>query len=400
MRAWFRSLIFDHMSWPVRLFAGLMHGALAVWLTSLLFDLSPSVRLAVFVVPTFAILPVMSFSAPVHGRGRSIPGVRQIVLELAFGGVLLGGAVVASSLLAALADSLFPAAWANGPAAPVTTNAFTQIVVGLTATTLLWGFAIGRQQREQRRVQLPPIRTACSPRDLSIVHLSDLHLGNGMTARHVHELADEVAALEPDLIVFTGDLFDQRQDVIDECTQALAAFDAPFGVFAILGNHDIYTGPDLIAAALSRHAPSLHLLRNSVFYIEQLDLWIAGLEDFGDAWSGGDSDRPVLQELARDVGDPAQTLLLVHRPEAIVPASELGFRVVLAGHYHGGQLAIPGSNGRANVASALTPYNRGLHHLGDSSLYVSSGLGTAGPRLRVACPTEIAIHTTRIGSST
>jgi predicted MPP superfamily phosphohydrolase len=83
-------------------------------------------------------------------------------------------------------------------------------------------------------------------------------------------------------------------------------------------------------------------------------------------------------------------LLLVHRPELFPQASRLGFPLVLAGHTHGGQLALPGPGGRWNLARFVTRFHRGLYHLNGSVLYVNRGLGVAGPAIRVNCHREIA----------
>jgi len=63
----------------------------------------------------------------------------------------------------------------------------------------------------------------------------------------------------------------------------------------------------------------------------------------------------------------------------------------LAGHFHGGQVALPTAGSRWNPARALTPFHRGLYRRDDSVLYVSRGLGFAGPRIRLASRPEIAV---------
>jgi predicted MPP superfamily phosphohydrolase len=82
----------------------------------------------------------------------------------------------------------------------------------------------------------------------------------------------------------------------------------------------------------------------------------------------------------------------MHRPDAFPRAAELGFALVLSGHFHGGQVALPLAGGRWNAARLLTRFDRGLHRDGNASLYVSRGLGFAGPRLRIASRPEIAVH--------
>jgi predicted MPP superfamily phosphohydrolase len=84
-------------------------------------------------------------------------------------------------------------------------------------------------------------------------------------------------------------------------------------------------------------------------------------------------------------------VLLVHRPDAFAQAAALGLPLVLAGHFHGGQIALPVGEGRWNAARLLTPYHRGRYRLGDATLYVSRGLGFAGPRVRFGSRPEIAV---------
>ena len=84
-------------------------------------------------------------------------------------------------------------------------------------------------------------------------------------------------------------------------------------------------------------------------------------------------------------------LLLVHRPELFPQAARLGFDLVLAGHTHGGQLALPTPGGALNVARIITRYTRGLYRENGCVLYVNRGLGMAGPAIRFNCPREIAL---------
>ena len=80
----------------------------------------------------------------------------------------------------------------------------------------------------------------------------------------------------------------------------------------------------------------------------------------------------------------------MHRPEAFAQAVRLGFPLVLAGHTHGGQLALPTPGGRFNLASFVTPFTRGVFREGGTTMYVNRGLGVGGPAMRINCPREIA----------
>jgi hypothetical protein len=62
----------------------------------------------------------------------------------------------------------------------------------------------------------------------------------------------------------------------------------------------------------------------------------------------------------------------------------------VAGHTHGGQLALPSPGGSLNLARIVTRFHRGLYRLNGSTLYVNRGFGVAGPAIRANCPREIA----------
>ena len=83
-------------------------------------------------------------------------------------------------------------------------------------------------------------------------------------------------------------------------------------------------------------------------------------------------------------------MLLVHRPEAFGQTVRLGFPLVLAGHTHGGQLALPTRGGHWNLARFVTPLTRGVFREAGTTLYVNRGIGVGGPALRLNCPREIA----------
>ena len=171
----------------------------------------------------------------------------------------------------------------------------------------------------------------------------------------------------------------------------LGSLRARHGVYAILGYHDIYTGAELVADGLRERAPGLRLLRDEIVRLPvAAPLYLAGSEDPAGDWTARGVQLPSLARLAAERPEDGPTLLLVHRPELFHQAAELGFPLVLAGHTHGGQMALPTPNGRYNLARVMSPLTRGLYYRGASTLYVNRGLGVGGPALRIACSREIA----------
>ena len=149
-------------------------------------------------------------------------------------------------------------------------------------------------------------------------------------------------ALEADLVALTGDLFDFDPRHVEAGARRLGALRARLGVYTVLGNHDGYTGIELVAEALGRLAPDMVLLRRDVVRLATgAPLYLAGIDDPGTRFSARDLHLPELEELAVRAPEDGPVILLVHRPEAFPQAARLGFPLVLAGHTHGGQLALP-----------------------------------------------------------
>jgi predicted MPP superfamily phosphohydrolase len=93
------------------------------------------------------------------------------------------------------------------------------------------------------------------------------------------------------------------------------------------------------------------------------------------------------------VPDGEPYVLLVHQPVAFPTAAALGAPLMLSGHTHGGQIAVPGLPGLNPARFLMTRYDAGTFAIGGSLLHVNRGLGTSGQRLRIAAPREITVVT-------
>lgn len=259
------------------------------------------------------------------------------------------------------------------------------------AFMLVWGFTGGQKRVERTRVLVELEGLADSHRGLRIVQISDLHIGNGLEGERLDEVVASVNALDPDVVALTGDLFDFDPAVVEDGSRRLGGLRARYGVFAVLGNHDTYTGAEEVADALARNAPSLRLLRGEVVRLPLHEpIYLAGVDDPGRGWNSDTLELEELERLGASLPEDGPVMLLVHRPQAFLQAARLGFPLVLAGHTHGGQLALPTPGGRINLARIMTRFNRGLYRERDSILYVNRGIGVAGPAIRFNCSREIA----------
>jgi predicted MPP superfamily phosphohydrolase len=376
------------------LLLGASQVGVAHWLSILVFGTAPFGGATALVLGVGLVL-MNVLLAPLVRRGRRRGGARGFLarayLGLAVATLLLGFVVAAAWLLflpfAAVATLL------DAPAAALL-GAFrvgSGALVGSCAALLVWGFTGGqaRVARPRLRVALPGLHPDLD--GLRMAHLTDLHIGNGMEGRMLARMVDRANALEPDVMVLTGDLFDFDPAYIEEGAKGLAGLRARCGVYAVLGNHDHYTGADAVAAGLARFAPHIVLLRDEMVRLPVDEpLYLAGVEDPGHHWSDRDLDLPGMYTVAAKRPDDGPVVLLVHRPQAFPQAAKLGFPLVLAGHTHGGQLALPTPGGRYNLARFVTGFTRGLYRRNGSTLYVNRGLGVGGPAVRINCSREIA----------
>lgn len=231
----------------------------------------------------------------------------------------------------------------------------------------------------------------------SVVHLTDIHAGPFMPAEELAEYVEAANRLKPDLIALTGDFVSTRVEEASPCVSTLAGLKARYGIFACLGNHDVWSGAEDELTRLFE-ANGVRVLRNDAvsLRIGNTVLSILGIDDLG--IGGADLSRAL--DLARR--EPGEVkLLLSHRPEIFPAASRRGVEVVLAGHYHGGQVKLGNGPESLSVARLLTPYAEGLFRLSrrsvptapdrkDSVLFVGRGVGITGLPIRINCPPQIA----------
>ncbi len=322
-------------------------------------------------------------------RRDAIGGLARLYVDAGVSVLLLGITLAVAGGASLLLAGLLGAFGAG--VAPEAFRLASVSAVALVAGALAWGFTGGQARVERTRVRLPVPGLAPQLAGLRIVQATDLHIGNRLEGERLDRMVDRINAQDPDVVVLTGDLFDFDPACVEDGARRLGRLRARYGVYAILGNHDIRTGAEAVARGLARFAPGLRLLRDEIVRLPvPAPLHLAGSEDPGNDWSARGVELASLERLAAERPADGPTLLLVHRPELFAQAARLGFPIVIAGHTHGGQLALPTPGGHLNLARLVTPFTRGLFRCGESVMYVNRGLGVGGPAVRVNCPREIA----------
>jgi predicted MPP superfamily phosphohydrolase len=232
------------------------------------------------------------------------------------------------------------------------------------------------------RVQVPIKNLKAGLEGLKIVQLSDIHLHPYIQLEFVQKAIALANDLQPDLVVLTGDYVLADAASIYELAPALAALNTRYGIFAVLGNHDLWTNATVVRSGLQQAGLPVLVNEGLTLGIGRETLYLAGLDD---GWDGRPDLKAALAKLPADT--PA--ILLAHEPDlADNVALDGRIALQLSGHTHGGQVRLPGF-GAPVLPRFGKKYDQGLHRVGDMWVYTNRGVGMIGPPIRFNCPPEI-----------
>lgn len=246
---------------------------------------------------------------------------------------------------------------------------------------------------------------------LRIAMISDIHGGsNGASAEQIRRVVETTNAQVPDIIVLLGDYVSQAQTgqprserpllmPVREIADNLAGLQAKHGVFAVLGNHDGWYGDEDVSAELTR--VGYRVLQNEMAVIRQngAPLRLLGLKDHMklDSWQGFDATVRGAVSASPNEG---QIIVLEHSPDIFYVLHywknlRPAYKLMLAGHTHGGQVWFPILGTPVVPSSAGQKYARGHVREEGVDLFVTSGVGTSILPFRFMVPPEVAVVTIR-----
>jgi len=212
-----------------------------------------------------------------------------------------------------------------------------------------------------------------APENLKVVQVSDIHIGS-VSINHLKRIVSNINSAKPDMVLITGDLVDSRQRLDDQTIDLLNQVEAE--TFMVSGNHENFIGYDKVIEILEK--TKIKVLRNESVYCKGVQL--IGIDDSHD-------DYQVTNQLAKiPVDNSAFTILMYHRPQGLEAAANAGVDLMLSGHTHNGQ---------------IVPFNymvrlkydklKGLFQKDKCKLYVTTGTGTWGPKMRLGSQNEIVV---------
>lgn len=208
---------------------------------------------------------------------------------------------------------------------------------------------------------------------------ADMHLGVLVGARQLDKLAAIFQKERPDIILLPGDIMDDNTVAYEaeNMRPHLEKLRAPLGVYATLGNHDLFGSQDKITQAIEQ--AGIKVLHDKALLIDER-FWIVGRPD------NLDKQRLTTSELLKNVNIEQPVFLLDHRPDSISNHMHLPIDVQVSGHVHNGQI-FPGNI----IVRFLNQLHYGYEAIGLGHYFVTSGYGFWGVPFRLGSRSEVWI---------
>lgn len=265
---------------------------------------------------------------------------------------------------------------------------FKSGIVSVLLTAVLMGYGyINMHQVRETTYTLHTSKTLTE--DLRIAQISDLHMGTTMDVEKLAEYAAKIQEEKPDMLVLTGDIFDERTEKVqmEESVRVLAGITTRYGTYYVWGNHDpnqyVSTqkySMDTLRSTLT--ASGIRVLEDEALQITP-ELAVVGRVD-----SSIDRDRESIGGLLSGIDRNSYIVLLDHRPVGLEENAAAGIDLQLSGHTHAGQIWPTGQLGEL---VGITEKNYGLETIDDFHAIVSSGIAGWGYAIRTGGHSEYVI---------
>ncbi len=240
-------------------------------------------------------------------------------------------------------------------------------------------------ERLDHRICLDPARPRPTP--LRIAFASDLHLGPTTPESVLDRAFALLSEAAPDVLILGGDyvFLEATPARARELRDRVRAVPAKVKL-AVMGNHDLWTHHGLLEDALAE-AGARVLINDAVrLPSPHDDVAILGLDD---PWTG----EPDGARAVAACGDAAVRLGVCHSPDGVPFMRGRGVSLLLTGHTHGGQIALPGPRPIIVPGPLGKRWPFGLHREEDLTLFVSRGVGTTELPIRTFATPDIAVFT-------
>lgn len=264
--------------------------------------------------------------------------------------------------------------------------AIPYVMVGQGMWSTLYDFEVTRVP-----VYLPRLPRAFD--GFRIVQISDVHAGSFPDHRPFEEVRRIIDTLKPDMVVVTGDWVNMQPQEMAVIAREVQKLRAPYGVRAVLGNHDHYHTPeehDRLISTIRGLDVDLLINEHRRIRVGSDDLILVGTDN-----TGFKQNFARLDKALNGVVEDEATILLAHDPTFwdMQVVGKQPIDLMLAGHTHGGQFGVQMMGVDWSPAQYIYKQWAGLYQTGQQQLYVNRGIGTVGPPLRIGIRPEITHFT-------
>lgn len=261
------------------------------------------------------------------------------------------------------------------------------IIVIILTLVILYGRFIGTKGLVVKEYKIVNEKFSNNFYGLKIVHISDLHYGDTTNKQDLEKIINKINLIKPDIVIFTGDLYSNslEEDMKNELISNLKSIKANIKKFAVKGNHDDDSWNEII-----KNSDFLDLNSNiDIIYNTNKDsILIAGINTNEDISEGIKKINELLnpinnqEESSDTIQNFVYKILILHEPDKILEFDYSNYDLILAGHSHNGQIRLP------LIGALYTPigskkYYDEYYDLGNTKLYISSGIGTSKLKLRL-----------------
>lgn len=272
---------------------------------------------------------------------------------------------------------IFPASWrANWPA----TKLWTMIL-----TVVFYIIVIGIGFLNARTVRIKPVTLEIDKRNaehdsLTVVALSDMHLGTIIGRARLTDMVEKINSCNPDIVLMGGDQIDGNPDpaIKMDLGSLFKSIKSKYGVYAINGNHEFIGNVEKSDRYMEEH--DIHLLRDAVTPVA--GLYIVGREDL--SINRQNRQRATLDSLMHGIGKEYPVIMMDHQPFHLEEAEKNGVDLQFSGHTHHAQIWP-----LSYITKMVYEVSWGYKKKTNTHIYVSCGAGTWGPPVRLGNTPEI-----------
>jgi predicted MPP superfamily phosphohydrolase len=257
------------------------------------------------------------------------------------------------------------------------------LMISILAVFVLLGFGfINAKNPVIKELKLNVNKSAGNLKVLNIVMASDIHLGTIIGKNRLKEIVDKINGLNADIVLLPGDIVDEDVAPVirNDIGSILIRIKSKYGTYAVTGNHEYIGGVEPAVNYLSEH--NINILRDSVLKIDD-SFYLVGREDRSISSFAG-KKRKELSALLSETDKSLPIILMDHQPFGLDSAVKNGIDMQISGHTHNGQL-FPINL----IEKFIFELSSGYLKKEQTHFYVSTGVGTWGPPVRIGNRPEI-----------